>query len=74
MPWPCSAPASSVRRISRSSVPGSNPSRALWVDILPESADAPVKCQGKADAVSVLQAAGLLVPQHAHGCDGRRAP
>src|SRR5438874_2344752 len=49
MAWPCAGPRSSVRRISRSSVPcnSSMRSRSSLVDILGENRPLPVGCQGE---------------------------
>src|SRR5262249_7482626 len=49
MAWPCAGPSSSVRRISKSSVPCSNSIRSLsfLVDILGEHTPLPVECQGE---------------------------
>src|SRR5437016_2151642 len=49
MAWPCAGPRSSVRRISRSSVPcnSSMRSRSSLVDILGENRAFLVECQGE---------------------------
>ena len=49
MACPCAGPGSSVRRISRSSVPCSSSmrSRSSLVDILGEHKELPVECQGE---------------------------
>src|ERR1700674_2176873 len=61
--WPCNGPSSSVRRISRSSVPCSNSmrSRCSVVDILGEDIQLPVECQGEQPppAMQVISSWGL---------------
>src|SRR5271170_7374557 len=49
MAWPCARPRTSVRKISKSSVPCNNSmrSRCSLVDILGEHISLPVECQGK---------------------------